>query len=110
MSSKFVHLADNTASRWAHVHDLFELEKRLPSTFSGNSDREDAEVFRDLHKIAHKNPGSQFWENMANKEAHAKGKRSRILSLVLPDGFENMLQEDQDPGAGDSSIRDSGRC
>jgi hypothetical protein len=44
-----------------------------------------------LQKIALKAPGCTFWESMAEKEMTIKGKRSRELSLILPDGYEDIL-------------------
>lgn len=63
----------------------------MPRIFAEGSVREGAELYRKLHDIARRNPGLAFWEQMANKETQAKGKRSRALRLVLPEGFSDVL-------------------
>ncbi|KAJ5918737.1 hypothetical protein N7454_009881 [Penicillium verhagenii] len=86
-----VYMPGRNSFRWAHIKDIFKLENRVPLAFSHNSPRDDASLFRQLQKIALKDPGSRFWEDMAEKEMAKKGKRSRMLSLVLPDSYENIL-------------------
>lgn len=53
-------------------------------------------MFRQIHKIARKKPGLLFWEKMAEEETHTKGKRSRTLELIIPDGFQDALEEGQE--------------
>ncbi|KAJ6096266.1 hypothetical protein N7486_007012, partial [Penicillium sp. IBT 16267x] len=86
-----VYMPGRNSYRWAHVKDLFKLQGEVPPTFGRNSTRDDADLFRNLQKIALKGPGCQFWECMAEKEMMVKGRRSRELSLVLPDGYESIL-------------------
>ncbi|KAJ5916615.1 hypothetical protein N7504_000630 [Penicillium tannophilum] len=86
-----VYMPGRNSYRWAHVKDLFKLLGQVPPTFGYASTRGDADLFRKLQKIALKGPGCRFWESMAEKEMTIKGKRSRELSLILPDGYENIL-------------------
>lgn len=72
------------------------LEKQPPPCYADASDREGAEVFREIHKIARKNPGLPFWEKMAEEETITKGKRSRTLELIIPDGFQYVLEGGQE--------------
>ncbi|KAJ5155888.1 hypothetical protein N7492_008691 [Penicillium capsulatum] len=92
-----VYLPGRNTYRYLAVHDLFVLEANVPLLFSQGSKHEGAAIFRDLHRIAQKNPGLEFWEQMADKETQAKGRRGRELSLVLPDDFDHVLGNITDP-------------
>lgn len=71
------------------------LDTSLPAVFGGASERQDASLFRILHRIANKKPDWAFWESMANMEMVAKGKRKRTLSLIFPDGYDDILGDDR---------------
>ncbi|KAJ5924623.1 hypothetical protein N7466_008810 [Penicillium verhagenii] len=81
--------AKNSDGSW----DSSPCDRVYPVYMPGRNSypRDDASLFRQLQKIALKDPGSRFWEDMAEKEMAEKGKRSRLLSLVLPDSYENIL-------------------
>lgn len=52
----------------------------------------DANVYWELLKIVGKRPGIAFWQSMAKREVLVKGRRSKTLGLVLPDGFDDIVE------------------
>ncbi|KAJ5722464.1 hypothetical protein N7488_000499 [Penicillium malachiteum] len=90
-----IYMPGRNTLRWANISDIFNLEKRVPKLFARSSDRDDAGLFRKLQRIALKFPDCEFWEKMAEKEMQLKGKRSRELSLALPDGYEDLLSDSE---------------
>ncbi|KAJ5240014.1 hypothetical protein N7468_004633 [Penicillium chermesinum] len=91
-----LYMPGRNSYRWANVHDIFQLEEALPRIFSDDSGREGTDVFKKLHRIANGKPACHFWELMADLEVQTKGKRSRELSLVLPEGCEALVNSDED--------------
>ncbi|KAJ5390405.1 uncharacterized protein N7496_001473 [Penicillium cataractarum] len=99
--------------RWVHVTDLFVLTNKPPHIFVQTPSRyhkKELKVYRDLLAIIDKEPGIEFWKSMAKKESLAKGKRGKNVELVLPDGFEDILEgiptlgdDDSDNDASDAS-------
>ncbi|KAJ5577685.1 uncharacterized protein N7459_006649 [Penicillium hispanicum] len=89
-----IYIPGRNSYRWTQLNDLFQLEKDVPAEFASYSKRNDAKLFRTLHRIANQNPTWEFWESMANTEMQAKGKRKKNLSLVLPEGYEDTIGAD----------------
>lgn len=78
------------------MSDLFVLNPKPPIIFAEASNRPDGRMFRMLLEIALKNPGLDFWKEMASKETQAKGKRGREVKLILPDSYEDSSDEELD--------------
>ncbi|CEJ56144.1 hypothetical protein PMG11_02365 [Penicillium brasilianum] len=92
--------------RWVPVTDLFVLTNKLPHVFiqkiPGRYREKDAKLYGILLEIIAKEPGLDFWQSMSRKESMIKGTRGKTLDLVLPDGFEGILEGISLPGDDDS--------
>ncbi|KAJ5760508.1 hypothetical protein N7520_007664 [Penicillium odoratum] len=91
-----IYMPGRNSYRWSHVKDISKLQSHVPPVFGYSSIREEAAIFRKLQKIALMSLSSYFWEEMAEKKSVVKGKRSRDVSLILLDGYENILLDIRD--------------
>ncbi|KAJ5266943.1 hypothetical protein N7478_009751 [Penicillium angulare] len=99
-----VYMPSRNSYRWTPVGDLFNIETKVPGLFRQNSDRDDAALFRDIQRIALKKPDYLFWKKMSEKEYYVKGKRSRVLELEVPEGYEDILDGMNGPLEEDDSM------
>ncbi|KAJ5647999.1 hypothetical protein N7490_004371 [Penicillium lividum] len=103
-----IYMPGRNSYRWSHVKDIFKLQDHVPPVFGYSSVREEAAIFRKLQIIALMSLDNHFWESMAEKESVVKGKRSRIVSLILPDGYENIFLDVKDIREGSVTRQSSG--
>ncbi|KAJ5092878.1 hypothetical protein N7456_008739 [Penicillium angulare] len=99
-----VFMPGRNSYRWTPVGDMFNLEAKVPGLFRQGSDRDDAALFRRIQQIALKKPDYLFWKRMSEKELHVKGKRSRVLELEVPEGYEDILDGIERPLDEDDSM------
>jgi hypothetical protein len=81
---------DVTNSRWTEFKDLFLLGSLIPPVFRKPSTRSDAKLFRQLFRMAGRQPSLLFWKDMASHEVSVKGKPGTQLSIEIPPGMDTM--------------------
>lgn len=95
--------------------DFFILGNKIPTIFTqkvqGRSYRREMKIYQALLRIVARQPSMEFWRSMAKKELLEKGKRTKRLGLILPDGFDEITEKiftlrGNDPDGGDSNSED----